>query len=113
MAQSGIGPISPWAAIKAIVVDWTPAPRLRARSLGSLIMSLSFRPSPRQAGCQRLHRRIRPYDSGLRRLTECRPPFDELREPITVILLADLGVVEWLSAAPALPDCLKIFAKSH
>ena len=26
MAQSGIGSISPWAAISAMVVDWTPAP---------------------------------------------------------------------------------------
>ncbi|CUX70114.1 hypothetical protein AGR6A_pAt20044 [Agrobacterium sp. NCPPB 925] len=32
IAQSGIGPISPWAAISAMVVDWAPAPSESARS---------------------------------------------------------------------------------
>ena len=35
IAQSGMGPISPWAAIKASVVDWTPAPRLSTHDPGS------------------------------------------------------------------------------
>lgn len=49
MAQSGIGPISPWAAMSASVVDWTPAPSERTRRWGAFMLPLLRRSPGRTA----------------------------------------------------------------